>query len=331
MFDPRNIWIGLGLVVAAYLAYSTFQPGEPLGAKGVAYLRTTNGSETSVTRITQGDCEATAQRVWAVADDEVACLAYVASGDAAAGSDRTAIVYFHGDFPTDRQTAEKMAQSRMSYERQTLALAGRAKMPVFVIARPGVMGSTGFHVIGGVHKEHQLVASALETLKRRHGIDRLVLGGQSGGARVAAQLLVSGRTDIACAVMASGAYGIPGRRGGGRMSTNIWGEPSKSYLIPLRSIEGVVQDGKRRLFVVGDPRDKRTAFGEQREWADALGRAGHHSVLLEAPGGGEEFHNLGSVAMEVAGMCASGKSDSEIAGYVGNLERQVQRKLPIVK
>ena len=175
------------------------------------------------------------------------------------------------------------------------------------------------------------MASALETLKRRHGIDRMVLGGQSGGARVAAQLLVSGRTDIACGVMASGAYGIPGRRGGGRMSTNIWGEPSKSYLIPLRSIEGVLADGKRRLFVVGDPRDKRAEFAEQREWADALRRAGHHAVLLEAPGGGKEFHYRGRVAMEVAGMCASGKSDREIASYVGKLKPQVERKLPVVK
>ncbi len=329
MFEPRNIWIGLALCVAAYLAYITIQPSQSPDGERVAYLRTTRGAVTDVTKVTQAACEATANRVWAIADSEVDCLAYVTAGKAAGG--RTAFIYFHGDFPKDRQTAAQMARSVLGYQRRMQRLADELKMPAFAIARPGVMGSTGFHVIGGVRKEHQLIASAVDTLKQRYGFDRLVLGGQSGGARVVAQLLTSGRRDIDCAAMASGAYGIPGRKGGGRMSTNIWGDPSKSYLIPLRSIDGVVHDDRRRLFVVGDRRDKRTAFAEQREWADALRRAGHHAVLVEAPGGGKEFHSLGSVAMRIAGMCVGGKSDGVISAYAHDLKRRAERTLPTVK
>jgi pimeloyl-ACP methyl ester carboxylesterase len=197
-------------------------------------------------------------------------------------------------------------------------------MPAFAIARPGVMGSTGFHVIGGVRKERQLIASAIDALERRYGVERLVLGGQSGAARIAAQLLTSGRGDIHCAAMASGAYGVPGRKGGGWMSTNIWGEPSKSYLIPLRMVPGVLHDVERRLFVIGDRRDKRTQFPEQRDWADALRRA-------VAPGGGKESHYLGEVAMRVGEMCARGESDGPIEAYAASLRRGAKRTLPTIK
>lgn len=316
MFDPRSIWTVMGFCVAAYLAYTSLQPSIPANAERAAYLRTTVNGKTNVTKISHDECISTKQRLWAEAGDEVECIAYITSKEQPRGD--KALVFFHGDFRKDNQTAVKMRGSERGYQRRADLLAEVYKLPVYIIARPGVMGSTGFHVIGGVRAEHRVIAAAITALKQRHGIRHLALAGQSGGARLAAQLLASGRTDIQCAVMASGAYGIPHARRGGRMPTNIWGEPSHSYLIPLRNIDGVSPDPRRRVYVIGDPRDKRTPFPEQREWAEALQNAGHHAVLLTAAGGGEDHHYLSQVSLDVAGMCAADKSDQAIRQYMRN-------------
>lgn len=308
------MWIGMAIFAALFLVYKTSLPGIQPDSERVAYLRTTTGSEMQVTKINRNQCLAMKQRLWAESDTEVACIAYLTPVIQPEG--KTAVVFFHGDFPKEDQTEKDMAISRRGYEVRASRVAQAHKVPVYVIARPGVMGSTGFHVIGGVRHERALITSAVSQLKQRYGHNRLVLGGQSGGARLSAQLLASGRTDLNCVVMASGAYGIPHAKSGGRMPTNIWGEPSRSYLIPLRSIDDVVTDGGRRLFVVGDLRDKRTPFAEQREWAEALKRAGHHVVLLQARGRGKEFHGLSQAGLRIAGMCAAGESDRAISAYV---------------
>ncbi len=314
MLDPRTIWVALGLVVAGYLAYEAISPRQPAPSEAFAYLRTKNGTSTQVTRIDQAACRARDNRLWTEADGDAQCLAYIAA-DPLPASD-TGIVFFHGDFPQARLSAEKMAASRHNYQISANRLAQAFSVPVFVMARPGVMGSTGFHVIGGVRQEHALVSKAIDELKQRHSLRRIVLVGQSGGARLTAQLLASGRDDIACAVMASGAYGIPGRKGGGEMPTNIWGNPSRSYLMPLRNVEHVVADSRRRLYVIGDRRDRRTPFDGQRKWAEALERAGHRVVLLNANAGGKDHHYLSALAMTLTGMCSAGNDDRAIRNYV---------------
>lgn len=324
VLSPTNMWIAMGLSAALFLAYQSIQPQGPANTEPTAYLRTTDNGKTSVTRITRDQCTAQPERLWAVSQREVACIAYVAPKRQPTGD--TAIVFFHGDFSSEDQNVSEMQASRLGYQRRAQRVADRFKVPVYVMGRPGIMGSTGFHVIGGVHEENQLMASALEGLKSRHRIKRLVLGGQSGGARLAAQLLVSGRNDIACAAMASGAYDLPRLKGGGRSATNIWGEPSKSLQIPLRDVGNVVVDGKRRLFIVGDPRDERTPFPEQRRWAEALAQAGHHAVLLEAAGGGKEHHGLSTVGLYIAGLCAAGRSDQEIQEFAQRQRAAAGRK-----
>lgn len=317
MFEPRTIWLMLGAIVAAYAVYATVQPARDAEGEPYAYLRTTTSSGTKTAKLDRDECISATQRIWAVAGGQVVCIAYLMPPEQPPGS--TALVFFHGDIPKSRQTADKMDRTRLSYVRRATNIAEQYSIPVYVVARPGVLGSSGLHVIGGVHREHAFIAAAIDELKRRHGIDRIVLGGQSGGARLSAQLVASGRTDIDCAVMASGNYGIPRKKGGGRMSTNIWGTPSRSYFIPLRNVQSVADDTSRRLFVVGDTRDQRTPFDGQREWANALQQAGHNVVLLTAPGGGKENHYLTKEAMQIAAMCATGQDDAHIRRYVGGL------------
>jgi hypothetical protein len=136
-----------------------------------------------------------------------------------------------------------------------------------------------------------------------------------------AQLLVLGRRDIACAVMGSGAYGVPLARGGGHISTNIFGDPGRRYLVPMHRTEGIAFAADRRAFVIGDPRDVRTPFPEQREWAEKMKALGHHAVLLEGSAGDPEHHGLSATALNVAAMCAGGRTDEEIAAHVATDRR----------
>jgi hypothetical protein len=116
--------------------------------------------------------------------------------------------------------------------------------------------------------------------------------------------------------MGSGAYGVPLARRGGHITTNIFGEPGRRYLVPLHHADGIASSSDRRAFVIGDPRDERTPFPGQREWAERMQALGHHAVLLEGSAQDPEHHGLSVTALTVAAMCASGKSDQEIAAQV---------------
>ncbi len=330
MFDPRFIWMGIAVCVAAYLGYNTLlatgihNPSEP-----TAYITVKKGVTTQLVKINRRQCLAKPNRLWARADDYTECIAYLTPRNQPKGS--TAVVFFSGDVGAHNLTAKRSANLTQSYQLRAEALARAYTVPVYIVARPGLMGSSGSHILGGQRDESEIIASAVSLLKQRHGLTRLVLGGQSGGARLVAQLLVSGRRDIGCAVMASGAYGVPRVRGGGRRRTDIWGNPGHRYLVPLRAVSGVVQDRRRRLFVVGDPRDKRAPFSEQRQWAEALQRAGHRTRLLEAAGGGKEFHFLTDLGMRLAGLCAAGRSTQSIANYARSSKSRAGVKPPLRK
>ena len=70
------------------------------------------------------------------------------------------------------------------------ALAERHGVPVVVIGRPGLMGSSGFHIIGGQRDEAHVMDAALGAIQQKLGIRRFALAGQSGGARIVAQLMI---------------------------------------------------------------------------------------------------------------------------------------------
>ena len=249
-------------------------------------------------------------------------IAFIASGGGASGS--TAVLFFEGDIPDEDMAPARMSKIVAAYQRHVTEAQIHFGLPFIVVARPGVMGSSGFHLIGGLRDEGEVMNAAVDQLKQRFGYQRLALAGQSGGARIVAQLLVLGRRDIACAVMGSGAYGVPLAKRGGHISTNILGEPGRRYLVPLHRADRIASAPDRRAFVIGDPRDVRTPFPGQREWAEKMQALGHHAVLLEGTARGPEHHGLSATALQVAAMCASGRSDQEIAAQVA-AERQPRR------
>ena len=315
---PNQMWIGIGVLAAVFAAMKlTQQAPSPLGPETAA-IHVGYGENAKLELISRTECQAKPQRLWVVADGFGECIAYIASTAELNGS--TAVIFFEGDFPDDT-TAKDEAETIANYQRRSRELAERFAVPVLVVARPGVMGSSGSHIKGGQRQEAATMNATVDALRKRFALRELVLAGQSGGARVAAQLLVLGRNDVACAVLGSGAYDLPTVIGGGSVRTNVFGDAPRRYLIPMQTADEIVQSKARRIFVIGDPRDTRTPFIQQNAWGEKLQSLGHHAVVMKASGSGPEHHGMNTVALQVAGMCASGKSDAEIQQWVRSQSR----------
>ena len=79
--------------------------------------------------------------------------------------------------------------------------------PFINLARPDVFGSSGNHGERRREREVALIDAALDCLKARFGWAHLHLAGQSGGGHLVAAL-VARRSDVGCAVIASGNVAV---------------------------------------------------------------------------------------------------------------------------
>lgn len=323
MIDASRMWYAIAAVAVLALGLKLVrQPASEPPAEPVALVTTKDGTGVRVERITRGQCLAQPQRVWVALDDGAECIAYVATDRL---SSETAVLYFEGDVSDEEAAPEHSSRMLAAYQQRVTQAQSHFGLPFIVVARPGLMGSSGFHLIGGRRDEGEMMNAAIDALKERYGFRRVALAGQSGGARIVAQVLVLGRRDVLCAAMASGAYGIPLTQGGGRVRTNIFGDPGRKYLVPIQHAEAIAPAADRRAFVIGDPRDQRTPFSGQREWAEKMRVLGHHVLVLEAQAPDAEHHGLGATALSVAGMCAGGQGDEKITAAVaaGNKMRSL--------
>lgn len=315
MLDANRMWLAIAAAAVLILGANWLRPpATDPSAERTALVTVKEGDRVRTEPLTRVQCLAQARRIWVALEDGAECIAYVAPQGGI--SSETVVVFFEGDVPDDLATPEHAAGMVADYQRRAAEAQGRFGLPFIVVGRPGIMGSSGFHLRGGLRDEGEVMSLAVDALKERYGFRRLVLAGQSGGARVVAQLLALGRRDIVCAAMGSGAYGIPRTKGGGQVRTNIFGDVGRRYLVPLQRAESIPHVPERRAFIIGDPRDTRTPFEEQRSWADKMRALGHHAVLLEAVARDAEHHGLATAALVVAGMCANGKSDGEISALV---------------
>jgi pimeloyl-ACP methyl ester carboxylesterase len=238
------------------------------------------------------------------------CLSVIGPESLKSGSTsaETAIIFIDGDVPADQQTATDEERTRRAYTSMTEALSQKFALPVLVLSRPGVLGSSGAHELGGRRDDSTIVNAALDELKKKHGIRRLVMAGQSGGSRLIAQLLVLGRRDIQCAVLGSGAY-----------DTATIRDPGKTFLVPMRQAAEIPAMRDRRIFVVGDPKDTVTPFPLQKAWADKLTSLNHHAVLVEVDARGDKNHGASQQSLAAAGVCAAGKPDTEVIAAAGKV------------
>jgi hypothetical protein len=256
-------------------------------------------------------CSKMANRVFVEHEYGSECIEYfIAKGNV---SPHLAIFNFHGDFiPEYFKAPNYIASWSKEFNSRAGVSARRSGITTIYVARPGILNSTGDHNYRRHHKELHSMNIAINEIKKRLGIRQIALSGQSGGGTIVGSLLAMGRDDVVCAAPGSGAFDVVGLQ---RLRSTFDGKPMTENQLAVfgaRRFNKISNDTKRRIFVVGDPRDRNTFFEQQRDFAYRVKAAGHHVQLIYAPGSGEKRHGVAEVADQIAGMCLRGQSDDTI-------------------
>ncbi len=318
LISPRLIasmallWAMAGMLVMALPAHAAVR----FKSTGQATL----GGADSLAELKDA-CEIADHHVWVQVDGRGDCIAFHPT--AGLGGAQQAVFYFEGDIPASyRHNRRELARHLASLRRTLDVLARTYNVPYVLVARPGTFGSTGSHEDRRKVREYQLMRQAIDGIRERFEIGAVSLAGQSGGATIAGALLTLGLTGVRCVAPASGGYDLSAmldwhasRRGYAPTHREHPASIADSLSVMDR-LGNVRFEARRRIFVLGDTDDKVTPFDQQRRFADALRATGHHAELLEAEGTGPDQHGLGLTALRVAGLCASGASDSDIRAFV---------------
>lgn len=307
-----------GIAVCA-LTWALLASAKPIGAAERERTRPAQHYETMLTSeaISRSPCEVKPGRVFVAHGLGSECIAYYEAGASTAAI--PTIFVLDGDVPPADAAAPGKLDDYLGRIRRFLDQRARAYGVRYIfVARPGVFGSSGNH--GGAKRptEIETINAAIDEIKQRLKIDKISLAGQSGGSTVAAGLLAHGRTDVTCAVLASGGFDMPdiitrARIRSQQSSGDIESEKRQLagyFFDVLGSTARVAKSPERRVYVLADPQDKRTPFDQQQRYAEGMTAAGHKAVVLTANGRGKERHGLTHMAIEISGLCASGKPET---------------------
>lgn len=248
--------------------------------------------------------------VWVHYPEGNACMRYFSAGNLQAAP--LAVVMLKGDRVSQikRPPATIPGNTAADQRRQARAILRQTGLPTIILARPGTYGSSGDHYHLRQAEEFQAIDAALNAIKARYGIQRFILSGHSGGATAASALLTTGRRDIDCAVLSSGAWGLLERAQRMRLQKGNALAPALDTTglphpwDPLNHISGIAADPFRLILVIGNPQDRNTPFDLQARFADALREHGHRVELLERPARPPEYHDLtGNAAINAIRLC----------------------------
>lgn len=286
--------------------------------------------------VSQAECNARRDAVWvqaewtesgafgrSVGQSASGCIRYFPSANAQGAA--TAVLFVHGDvmsfedYPGQNQETYEKTSSRKAQIAQADRTAREIGLPVIRVARPGAFGSTGISHVKDrrLPAEAHLVNAAIDAIKARYGYERIQLTGLSGGGGLVGAALTLGRTDIDCAVAGSGALSIKSRARAlgtkeAQRGLDQTGHPLSAVYDPIDHVGGVRQDGRRRIFVVGDPLDRSVSFESQKEFQEKLVAAGIPATLLTTQASDKMHHRIAPQAQRVAAWCKAGMNDADI-------------------
>ncbi|MGD9805993.1 MAG: alpha/beta hydrolase family protein [Hyphomicrobiaceae bacterium] len=262
-------------------------------------------------------CEIGRRHVWVEVEGRGECIAFYATNGLQTA--KRAVLYFEGDIPPTYSRDPRKLRAHLASLQSTLeVLATTYRIPYVLVARPGTFGSTGNHGDRRKNREYFVMRAAVDAIREKFGLDDVSLAGQSGGATIVGALLVLGISNIRCAVPASGGYDLHAMLDWHAAKQGIVGAHhenpaslSGSFNVMDR-LGNVRHDPARRVFVVADPEDQVTPFVQQQRFTEGLRSAGHHAELVLETGGGPQRHGLSLAALKLAGLCATGASNSSI-------------------
>ncbi|MBL6079213.1 hypothetical protein JMJ56_14435 [Belnapia sp. T18] len=321
---PRPFPVRIALASALLAAGCAISPGSqaPPAPAGFSADTFTREGLVSGATATEVGCRALPDALWVETSGRRECLRYAAGG--AAGPSPVALLHLPGDPPgigyrvaggrvqVDR-VSEFYEQDAGSRRLAARILAGTMQnMPVFLIARPGMHGSSGNHAQDRhTLDEVELVDGAVGMLKRRYGFRDAVLSGFSSGGLLVANLLAR-RSDIRCAVIASAPLDLA------QFHSRPDGIVADDFALrmpdladPMRSVATIRSNAE--IFVIGDRRDRSVPHAAWIGWSAAARRKGLR--VHDAQTNGLDRAELGPVrtyhitsgrSLEAAYGCATG-------------------------
>lgn len=258
------------------------------------------------------NCPLRSDAVWVKYQGGVACIRYFSAGNLQNAP--LVMVIFRGDrVPFIKRSPETIpANTAAAQRRQAARISKQIGLPVVIMARPGTYGSSGNHYRRRQPAEFLALNAAVDALRQRYHIKQFILNGHSGGATAASALLTFGRRDIRCAILTSGAWDLLNRAGALRKERGEKREVGKDVTglrhpyDPLYHIDGIIQDRRRLIMVIGNLQDKITPFYLQIKFALALRENYHRVLLIEWPAHPPVYHNLkGTPGIKYADKCKS--------------------------
>lgn len=311
-----------GLALAISMATGARAQSQPSGE------HFSNAAVTGGVTITRKACaalEAQHTAAWVEVDGRGECLRYYAAG-LHPGPNPIAAAWMHGDImgtkPTSVGHQEGLGVAAMIDQER--ALAERFGIPFLFLARPGAYGSSGrFWTTRHTPREAALMNALLDVLKARYGVTEWALGGHSAGGTLTAEFLAR-RNDLRCAVISSGAPAYRAYLEARGLQT-VLARP-QGWFDPAGSLDRIPRDPKRRVFVIGDPRETNIPFHTQRGYFDALTARGHAAWLVpleRAPA--PRHHNLVDFGETALGLCGSGADTGRILATLKAMPDQRDR------
>jgi pimeloyl-ACP methyl ester carboxylesterase len=275
--------------------------------------------------ISESECKTLRNAAWVRVDGTDYCVRYWIS--TAGGSKDEAVVFIHGDLG-DAKTPGKlntysaaMTAGRMQRDVQRWSRVYGG--PYIAIGRLGAHGSSGDHRKRRSPLEIRVVMAALDELKPRHGLRRFHLAGQSGGAHTVAGLAQM-RTDVGCAVMASGVISVKtrARDQGKQIDSRV-----KTVYDPLDYVAAMQHQQGRRMIVMSDPDDQIVSFRSQREFAERVKAKGLPILHVSADAGTESSHGFHNESQNMAIDCAKDMGDDALIAKYQNKAAPASRGL----
>ena len=169
--------------------------------------------------------------------------------------------------------------------------------PFITLARPGVYGSSGCHQHRRRPREVALVNAALTMLKQAFSWSRLDLAGMSGGGHLVA-CLIARRSDVDCAVIASGNVAVRQRNTEQLRLTDVTG--FMDFLDPIDLVSEVARHPPQSVIVLTDPQDRVVSLACQQAYVEALVAAGVRVDYRTLPALDGNHHFLRDAALLAA-------------------------------
>jgi len=271
-------------------------------------------------RMTQQQCAATPSTVWVSSALGGFCMRYYLS--VAGGDGRWATVFLQGDklgrgnLRTRVFSGDPKQKDIDTADLQKVAdaFSRKTKGPAIYLARIGVDGSSGYHIVRHSVLELEVTNAALTGIKLLHRYQGFHLVGQSGGATLVGGLLAM-RQDIGCAVP-----------GSGRLAA-VTKTRTKSSDLAVSNFEpsdmlAMIARNRARILVVTDPQDHVVPWQDQAAFVERLRRAGGQAEQFFVQAIDDEHHGTVAYAGTAVAACIRGDDNQAIARELADLVRR---------